>query len=139
MNLNLVKRLAIGSFIGGIFGYLIIHPTFMLMDDYFVHHNFSALQSILTSFSGMHFATSLILTILGLTTGFLLGLYSYKLNVLYDKVQLLSITDELTQINNRRYLINELEKEITRSKRFSRNLSLMILDIDKFKYVKNTK
>ena len=138
MNSNLVKRIAIGSFIGSIFGYLIIHPIFMLMDDYFIHRKFPALQSILFSFYGIHFKTTIILTILGLITGFLLGLYRYKLNVLYEKVQLLSITDELTQIYNRRYFINELEKEIERSKRFSLNLSLIILDIDKFKYNNDT-
>jgi diguanylate cyclase (GGDEF)-like protein len=138
MNFDLVKKLAIGSFTGGIFGYLVVHPILMLMNNYFIHHDLSALQSILISFSGPHFQTAIILIIIGLITGFFLGLYNYRQNFFYKKALLLSITDELTQIYNRRYFINELEREIERSKRFSRHTSLVILDLDKFKHNNDT-
>lgn len=134
MNLSLTRIIIIETLVGGIFGYLIIHPILILIDNYFIHHDLSVLQSILIAFSGMHFKTAIILITIGLITGFLLGLLSYRQNFFSEKNRLLSITDELTQTNNRRYFINELEKEIERSKRFSRNLSLIILDIDKFKY-----
>ncbi len=47
----------------------------------------------------------------------------------------LSITDPLTGLYNRRYFIEQIELEFKRSKRYSRDLSLLMLDIDHFKLV----
>lgn len=138
MNLSLVKKLTIGSLIGGIIGYFILHPTFLLIDDYFLHHDFKLLENFLSTFNINHIQMAIFFIIFGMINGFLYGFYNYRINYLIEKTRLLSITDELTQINNRRYFIDELEKEIERSKRFSRNLSLIILDIDKFKYYNDT-
>jgi len=138
MNKNLVKRLAISSFAGGIFAYLIINPIFMVLDEELSKSGFSIMDTILLSFTAIHLRTVSIIILLGLIIGFLLGLYSHRVNFFYKKVSFLSITDELTQIYNRRHFINELEKEIERSKRFSTALSLIILDIDKFKYCNDT-
>jgi len=138
MNLNLVKRLAIGSIAGVAISYLIVHPFFIFTEHYLVHRYYTALQSILMAFSGEHFKTAITIIILGLIIGFTMGLYSNRVNFFYKKSQQLSITDELTQVHNRRYFISELEKEIERSKRFSLNLSLIILDIDKFKNINDT-
>jgi diguanylate cyclase (GGDEF)-like protein len=138
MNLNLVKKLLIGIFTGGIFGYLILYPAFMLIDGYFFHHDFRLPEDYLKAFSIMHIHMAIFFIILGMVIGLFFGLYNYRVNFFHGKVLLLSITDELTQINDRRHFINELEKEIERSNRFSRNLSLIILDIDKFKYFNDT-
>jgi diguanylate cyclase (GGDEF)-like protein len=138
MNLSLIKKLTIGSLIGGIIGYLILHPAFMLIDYYVENHNFKLLESFLSSFGIMHIHMTIFFIIIGMVIGLFFGLYNYRVNFFHGKVLLLSITDELTQINNRRHFINELEKEIERSNRFSRNLSLIILDIDKFKYYNDT-
>ena len=138
MNLNLVKKVTISTLTGGLIGYFIFHPVFMVIDDYFIHGDFKILESFLSSFGIMHFRMAVFFIIFGMIIGLLFGLYSYRANFFLEKSQLLSITDELTQINNRRYFINELEKEIIRSKRFSRNLSLIILDIDKFKFSNDT-
>ncbi len=46
-----------------------------------------------------------------------------------------SITDPLTKIYNRRYLDRRLEEEVVRSKRYSLELSVLMLDIDHFKRV----
>lgn len=43
--------------------------------------------------------------------------------------------DELTQIYNRRRLMEEAERELTKAKRDKRNLSLLMIDIDHFKKV----
>jgi len=134
MNLNLVRKLTLASLIGGIVGYLILHPAFLLLDGYFFHNDFKLLESFLSNFSIYHIQMAIFFIIFGIINGLFFGLYNYKVNFFREKIQLLSITDELTQTSNRRYFINELEKEIERSKRFSRNLSLIILDIDKFKY-----
>jgi diguanylate cyclase (GGDEF)-like protein len=138
MNLSLVKKITIGALVGGIVGYLILHPVFMLMDAYFVHHDSILLETFLSGFSIMHIPMATPFIIFGMINGLLLGLYNYRVIFFREKSRLLSITDELTQTNNRRYFVIELEKEIERSKRFSRNLSLMILDIDKFKYYNDT-
>jgi diguanylate cyclase (GGDEF)-like protein len=47
----------------------------------------------------------------------------------------LSNTDPLTGLHNRRYLMDMLEREITRTKRKGTHLSLIMLDIDHFKRV----
>jgi len=43
--------------------------------------------------------------------------------------------DELTKIYNRRYLNNELKKEVQRSSRYRRQFALMFIDIDDFKHI----
>jgi diguanylate cyclase (GGDEF)-like protein len=45
----------------------------------------------------------------------------------------LSITDELTLLYNSRHFYNQLKSEIVRANRYSRPLSLLLLDIDNFK------
>jgi diguanylate cyclase (GGDEF)-like protein len=47
----------------------------------------------------------------------------------------LSITDALTGTYNRRQLMHELPRELERSRRFSRPLSLLLCDIDHFKKI----
>ncbi|MGB9768589.1 MAG: diguanylate cyclase [Dictyoglomus turgidum] len=52
-----------------------------------------------------------------------------------EELNRLAITDPLTQLFNRRYIEEELRKEIERSKRYSRPLSVMVLDLDNFKII----
>ncbi len=47
----------------------------------------------------------------------------------------LTITDEVTGLFNARHLYNVLEQELDRSKRESRSLSLVFLDLDRFKAI----
>lgn len=49
-----------------------------------------------------------------------------------------SITDHLTQVYNRGYLFNVLQREIARSDRYEEKLSLIMFDIDFFKKVNDT-
>ena len=46
-----------------------------------------------------------------------------------------SLTDQLTGLNNRRYLSKTLDREIERSMRYGHALSIMLLDIDHFKRI----
>ena len=48
--------------------------------------------------------------------------------------QLMSITDPLTGLQNRRYLEERLTEEINRSKRYGYAMSFMMIDIDDFKH-----
>ena len=51
----------------------------------------------------------------------------------------LSITDPLTNVYNRRHLFNRLKEEMVRASRQKRPLSLMLLDLDKFKEYNDTR
>lgn len=51
----------------------------------------------------------------------------------YSKVKDLSIKDGLTGCLNRRQFDRDIEEEVTRSKRYKRPLSLLMIDIDRFK------
>jgi diguanylate cyclase (GGDEF)-like protein len=55
--------------------------------------------------------------------------------LLHQETRQLSITDGLTGVWNRRYLDLTLRKEIERAQRFGRPLSVLMLDIDRFKRV----
>lgn len=54
---------------------------------------------------------------------------------LYERVEMLAITDGLTGVYVRRHLLERLEGELDRSKRFSYKLSFLMIDIDFFKLV----
>lgn len=49
-----------------------------------------------------------------------------------------SIVDQLTGVFNRRYLDKKVEDEVRRTRRYGRSMSLLIVDIDKFKDVNDT-
>jgi len=57
---------------------------------------------------------------------------------LYKLTKRLSITDELTGLFNYRYLQQRLDDEIERAKRYSRSLSMLMLDADDFKKFNDT-
>lgn len=50
----------------------------------------------------------------------------------------IAVTDELTGLYNRHYLYSRINEEIERSDRSNEPMSIMILDIDKFKRVNDT-
>jgi len=50
-----------------------------------------------------------------------------------QRYQELSIIDELTQLYNSRHFYDQLKKEIDRSNRYEHPLSLLLLDLDRFK------
>lgn len=50
-----------------------------------------------------------------------------------EQMSHLALTDPLTGLSNRRHLIQQLDREFTRAKRYQRPLSLVYLDLDGFK------
>ena len=58
-----------------------------------------------------------------------------KIRELRDKLRTLSTTDELTGLHNRKYLLERMEQEISRSKRYGNALSVLLFDLDFFKVV----
>ena len=55
-----------------------------------------------------------------------------------DLLEVENITDPLTKVYNRRYLVSRLEEEVERSRRYALDLSIFMLDIDHFKRVNDT-
>ena len=51
----------------------------------------------------------------------------------HDEIYQLTTTDGLTGAHNKRYFIKEMEREMSRSIRYGRDLSLIMCDIDHFK------
>lgn len=58
--------------------------------------------------------------------------------LMLEKLKRLSITDGLTKLYNSRHFYNQLKGEIGRSNRYQHSLSLLIIDIDKFKDYNDT-
>ncbi len=61
-----------------------------------------------------------------------------QINYMYSRTKYLSLTDELTELPNRRCFENEFNKEFLRAKRYKNNLTLVMFDIDHFKQVNDT-
>ena len=53
----------------------------------------------------------------------------------HEEIYRMTICDGLTQIANKRYLLEFLEGELSRSKRYERNLAIIMMDIDHFKNI----
>jgi diguanylate cyclase (GGDEF)-like protein len=61
-----------------------------------------------------------------------------ELHAKSEELKKLTITDSLTGLLNRRYLFERLKDELARSERHKHNLSLLMLDLDGFKYCNDT-
>ncbi len=53
----------------------------------------------------------------------------------HEEIYRLTIIDGLTEIHNKRYLMEFLDRELARSSRHNRPLSLIMMDIDRFKSI----
>jgi diguanylate cyclase (GGDEF)-like protein len=53
----------------------------------------------------------------------------------HEEIYRLTIIDGLTEIHNKRYLMEFLDRELARSSRYNRALSLIMFDIDRFKAI----
>jgi diguanylate cyclase (GGDEF)-like protein len=56
-------------------------------------------------------------------------------NDYHEEIYRLTIIDGLTEINNKRYLMEFLDRELARCERYTRPLALLLFDIDHFKAV----
>ncbi len=57
---------------------------------------------------------------------------------MFDSSERLSITDDLTNLYNHRYLMQYLETEVRRCLRYKKKVSLLFMDIDGFKRINDT-
>lgn len=58
--------------------------------------------------------------------------------LLYEKTQLLSVTDGLTMLNNHQQMQKILKSEFERSRRYASPLSVVMMDVDHFKEINDT-
>jgi diguanylate cyclase (GGDEF)-like protein len=58
--------------------------------------------------------------------------------LLYQRIEEISVIDELTEFYNRRYLYKKVVSERKRIARSGENLSMLLIDIDKFKDINDT-
>lgn len=58
-----------------------------------------------------------------------------KIKELKDKIENISTTDDLTGLHNRKFLIERLESEMSRAKRYGSTVSCILFDLDFFKVV----
>ncbi len=56
----------------------------------------------------------------------------------HEEIYRMTIMDGLTQIHNKRYLYEALEREIVRGRRHERHLAVLLFDIDHFKRINDT-
>ncbi|HAR45181.1 MAG TPA: diguanylate cyclase [Nitrospiraceae bacterium] len=84
----------------------------------------------------------LIFALSATTVGLLIGALFFmtrhlavKLEGAQERLKQISITDDLTGLRNRRYILERLNEEFKRAKRSSRPLSLIMLDLDHFKRI----
>ncbi|MFW6067752.1 MAG: GGDEF domain-containing protein [Myxococcota bacterium] len=56
----------------------------------------------------------------------------------HETIYRMTIVDGLTGVHNKRYLMETLDREISRARRHQRPLSLMMFDIDRFKQINDT-
>lgn len=73
------------------------------------------------------------LNILATISGIISNIYSNRYNLM--KITELSSRDALTNVFNRRYILNTLEKDIDRYKEKEKTFSVSIIDIDYFKKI----
>lgn len=64
--------------------------------------------------------------------------YSAELAVANRRLELMAYTDPLTGLPNRRHAMDRLRQELAAASRFQRPLSIMILDLDRFKSINDT-
>jgi diguanylate cyclase (GGDEF)-like protein len=57
---------------------------------------------------------------------------------LLEEVKKLAVLDPLTGVNNRRAFFEEAEREFARSLRYQRPLAVIMIDVDKFKFINDS-
>ncbi len=135
---NTWKSVSFHGLIGSVAGYFLLHPASVLIHQSFEDHVVGVEGLLKESFSSVHLPMALYFTLIGTVVGVAYGMYHVRISRLYNKVKTLSITDPLTSLYNRRYLMERLENEVDRCRRYGRSLSLIMADIDHFKNYNDT-
>lgn len=132
--LGSVNKVVIHGLWGAIAGYFVLHPASMLIHSVFEQRNAIGWDSLIVSFSPQHLAMAIFFTVVGTLFGIVYGLYAQEIVRLYEEVKALSLTDDLTSLNNRRFFYKRFKEETERARRYTKHLCLLMIDIDNFKH-----
>ncbi|MGA2781037.1 MAG: GGDEF domain-containing protein [Smithella sp.] len=102
------------------FSLSIYHPYLLSMQEYYMMYNLAIAYLI----GGVGF--------------FIINRYQFNLFMNQLKLEEMATIDVLTQVSNRRYFLNIMEREFQQSKRYKKQISLMIIDLDYFKKINDT-
>jgi diguanylate cyclase (GGDEF)-like protein len=107
----------------------------------FVARWIGALTEIGGGFSYMYFSPAqsvviLVLVFLSMSLNF--GFLLMAMDRLRNEVADLALLDDLTGVGNRRYLVQRLTEECTRSERSGQPFALLVIDLDSFKAINDT-
>ena len=102
------------------FSLSIYHPYLLSMQEYYMMYNLAIAYLI----GGVGF--------------FIINRYQFNLFMNQLKLEEMATIDVLTQVSNRRYFLNIMEREFQQSKRYKKQISLMIMDLDYFKKINDT-
>lgn len=128
--------------------FVLLKPKHMLFVSGFSYIAFLIGQIIFQSDQSILFS-NIVNGTLAVIVAFFMSYFSYhnfieyilitiKLEETTKKLEILSVTDQLTKIYNRRKFDENIEIEIARSKRTNIPFSLLMLDIDHFKQINDT-
>lgn len=118
----------------------ILNPDNRILGSFEVYMNMTGYREQILQ--GVVILTSLLTLVLGAVFGFsylLIRGGTGQLKVAQTQLELIAITDHLTGIHNRGYLMKRGEEELERVRRGSRPLGCIMLDLDHFKRVNDTK
>jgi diguanylate cyclase (GGDEF)-like protein len=115
-------------------------PLFSVIVDFYASGDSLTLGSVLAMFINrpIHFFFLLHPVIFSILFGALGSIRKQKDEKVWElvrEVSLLSILDPVIGVFNRRYFDRRLGDEVVRASRYSRYLSVMIIDIDNFKFI----
>jgi diguanylate cyclase (GGDEF)-like protein len=134
--------MAVGAIVGGTSVYPFAVIAFVVLTLGWLNAH-SVLADQAGSFdgrSGMIFLTTQAITYLGLAvmlhtlSGYILRTID-RLHAQREQLTGMALTDALTSLPNRRHLIEQLEREFIRARRYRRPLSLIYIDLDGFKSI----
>ncbi|CAB5139417.1 diguanylate cyclase/phosphodiesterase (GGDEF & EAL domains) with PAS/PAC sensor(s) [Olavius algarvensis associated proteobacterium Delta 3] len=135
---ELGKHLARHVGLGAVIGYAVLHPASVVVHSISEGKNAAIPLSLVSAFLWEHAQMAIYFTIIGAAFGLLNGFNTYRQAMLHSKIKLLSITDDLTGLYNRRFAMQSIVREIQRADRYGTPLSLMMIDIDCFKQYNDT-
>ncbi len=137
------------ALVGGLIGFLIIHPLVMIFAHLMLQQKLGSYWSILDIvfneyakiFSIQMLPWGLSFALISAISGALYGRNRKTKTALLKsekRFQEMSITDDLTGLHNSRHFFNQLKQEIERTNRYGHPLTLLILDLDNFKRYNDT-
>jgi len=130
---ELGQRLILHIGLGVVFGYTVLHPASVVIHSLSEGDMISYTASMLAAFGGEHVQMASYFSIIGAAFGLLIGLNTHRQAILNSRLKLLSVTDELTGLYNRRFIMQSIIRDVQRAERYGDDLSLLMIDIDHFK------